>query len=290
MKGVLLAGGLGTRLFPTTIAITKHLLPIADKPMIYYPLSILMLMDIREIMLITTNRDVDCFRELFGDGKDLGIKIEYAIQDQPNGIAEAILIAEDFLDQDNFCLILGDNIFYGDALPNLLRKEPDGKSLATIFACYVDQPSEFGVVEFDEHGNAKSLEEKPKNPKSNYAVTGVYKYDHSAVSIAKKLQPSARGEIEITDLNKVYLEDKKLDVVTLGRGIAWLDTGTFDGITRASAFIDAIETMQGLKIACLEEIALNRGWISKAQIEKASHLYGASPYGLYVKSLLEDSN
>jgi len=286
MKGIILAGGSGTRLHPLTIAISKQLLPIYDKPMIYYPLSILMLAGIRELLIITTPEDNSCFQKLLGDGSQLGMHFEYKVQKTPNGLAQAFVIGEEFIDSDSVCLILGDNIFYGAELQSKLQKcvNPEG---AIITAYPVLDPERYGVVEFDSHMKAISLEEKPKNPKSNYAVPGLYFYDNSVIEIAKSITPSDRGEYEITDVNKIYLEQGKLKVMVFGRGTAWLDTGTFGSLMQASQFVEVIQSRQGLKISCIEEIAYRKGFINEGQLRKIAEPIRKSGYGEYLLKLLE---
>jgi glucose-1-phosphate thymidylyltransferase len=290
MKGIVLAGGSGSRLYPLTKSISKQLLPVYDKPTIYYPLSVLMLGGIKEILVISTPRDIPMIEGLLGDGSDYGVKFEYAVQPEPKGIAQAFLIGEKFINNEPSALILGDNLFYGQSLPQTVRKavtrsqDQDG---ATVFAYHVNDPERFGVVEFNEHGRAITIEEKPKTPKSNWAVTGLYFYDSNVVEYAKKLKPSARGELEITDLNRVYLEKGNLSVETLGRGTAWLDTGTHDTLVSSSTFVQTIEQRQGLKIACLEEIAYHMGFISLSQLEKLASKIPDSSYGIYLKNYLK---
>lgn len=261
MKGIILAGGSGTRLYPLTKAISKQLLPIYDKPMIYYPLSVLMLAGIQEILLITTRRDVQLFKDSLGNGSQWGISIQYAVQEEPRGLADAFIIGEEFIGKDSVCLILGDNIFFGQGFTPLLKQAVNLKEGALVFGYQVKDPSRFGVVEFDSEKKVVSIEEKPEKPKSNYAVTGLYFYDNSVISIAKDVKPSNRGELEITDINKEYLKRKKLKVQLLGRGFAWLDTGTFESLLEAGQFVETVQKRQGYMIACLEEIALNNGWI-----------------------------
>lgn len=285
MKGILLAGGFGTRLHPLTNAISKQALPIYDKPMIYYPLSVLMLAGIRDILIISTKRDIKVFKEMFGDGSQLGLNLSYKIQDYPNGIAECFLLAEDFIDNDNVCLILGDNIFYGHDFVKLLKNAMENKNGATIFGYHVSNPSDFGVVEFDDDNNVLSIEEKPKNPKSNYVVPGLYFYDKDVCEIAKNIKPSPRGELEISDINLEYLKRKKLKVELMGRGIAWLDTGTTKGILDAANFVYAIQSRQGLYIACLEEIAYKNGYISKEDLLILSKFLLKTDYGKYIEKI-----
>lgn len=287
MKGIVLAGGSGSRLYPSTQAISKQLLPVYDKPTIYYPLSTLMLGGIREILIISTPRDLPMIRELLGDGSNLGLKLSYAEQDKPRGISEAFLIGEKFLGQDPCALILGDNLFYGNHLQKYLNQAVAQKTGATVFAYHVTNPGQFGVVEFDKNFRALSIEEKPKEPKSNWAVTGLYFYDSTVVQKAKSLKPSARGELEITDLNRLYLQEGALTVVAMGRGMAWLDTGTHDSLLESSQFVKTVESRQGLKIACLEEIALLKGFIDRRQLAELAEKVPPSSYGLYVKSLLQ---
>ena len=283
MKGILLAGGFGTRLHPLTNAMSKQALPIYDKPMIYYPLSVLMLAGIRDILIISTKRDIKVFKEMFGDGSQLGLNLSYKIQDYPNGIAECFLLAEDFIDNDNVCLILGDNIFYGHDFVKQLKNAMENKSGATIFGYHVSNPSDFGVVEFDDDNNVLSIQEKPKNPKSNYVVPGLYFYDKDVCEIAKNIKPSPRGELEISDINLEYLKRKKLKVELMGRGIAWLDTGTTKGILDAANFVYAIQSRQGLYIACLEEIAYKNGYISKEDLLILSKSLLKTDYGKYIE-------
>ena len=287
MKGIILAGGSGTRLYPITKAISKQINPIYDKPMIYYPLSILMLAGIREILVISTPRDLPLFKELLGNGEDFGVKFEYAIQEKPNGLAEAFIIGEKFINKDSCALVLGDNIFYGHGLTGMLKEAEARKDGATIFGYYVTNPQDFGVVEFDENGKVISLEEKPQNPKSNYAIPGLYFYDNTVVEKAKKVKPSKRGELEITSINEMYLQEEKLHVVNLGRGMAWLDTGTHDALLEAANFVKTIQSRQGVMVACLEEIAYRNGWISKEKVLELAKPLMKSKYGEYLVNLVK---
>lgn len=289
MKGIILAGGSGTRLYPITIGIIKQLLPVYDKPMIYYPLATLMLAGVRDILIISTPEDIDRFKRLFNDGGQLGLSFSYAVQPEPRGIAEALIIGEDFIDNDNVWLILGDNIFFGHGLPELLRKVSTYKDGATIFGYWVADPQRYGVVEFDKSGNVISIEEKPERPKSNYAVTGLYFYDKEAPEIAKTLKPSRRGELEITDLNNEYLKRGKLRVELMGRGFAWLDTGTYDSLLDAAEYVRIIERRQGLKIACIEEIAYRLGYITKEQLIRLAEPLKKNSYGRYLLQIAEES-
>ena len=286
-KGIVLAGGSGTRLYPLTMAVSKQLLPVYDKPMVYYPISILMLAGIREILIISTPHDLPMFRKLLGDGSQLGISFQFGAQPNPEGLAQALIIAEDFLDESPSALILGDNVFYGTELENTLAEADARKEGASIFGYHVSDPTIYGVVDFDEDGNVLSLEEKPVEPKSNYAVPGLYFYDERAPAFAKAQQPSARGELEITDLNRTYLDQGQLHVEILGRGTAWLDTGSHDTLATATDFVKVIERRQGLKIACLEEIGFYKGWLDKGAIETAVERHGSSPYGIYLRDLLK---
>lgn len=285
-KGIILAGGSGTRLHPATQVISKQLLPVYDKPMIYYPLSILMLAEIQEILIISTPQDIGRFEQLLGDGSQWGIKLSYAVQASPDGLAQAFLIGEEFLAGSPACLILGDNMYYGSGMTELLLSAQQGEG-ATVFAYQVSDPERYGVVEFDANKRAISLEEKPSHPKSDFAVTGLYFYDEHVVANAKQVKPSARGELEITDLNKIYLEQGKLNVVTMKRGFAWLDTGTHDSLLEASNFIQTVEHRQGIKIACLEEIALLKGWLSKEQVREKVKTMGKSTYAEYLRRLVK---
>lgn len=287
MKGIILAGGSGTRLYPLTMVTSKQLLPVYDKPMIYYPLSTLMLAGIRDILIISTPTDLPNFERLLGDGSRYGINLSYAEQPSPDGLAQAFLIGEKFIDGDSCAMVLGDNIFYGSGLKAHLREAAARENGATVFGYYVDDPERFGIVEFDEDGKAVSIEEKPAHPKSNYCVTGLYFYDNRVVDFAERVKPSQRGELEITDLNRMYLEDGSLNVVTLGRGFAWLDTGTMDALSEATEFVKVIENRQGIQISAVEEIAYINGWISKERLIESAEKYGKSPYGEHLKKVAE---
>ena len=287
MKGIILAGGKGTRLYPLTISISKQILPVYDKPMIYYPLSVLMLANIREILIISTERDLPIFKELLKDGSDLGLKLEYKVQEKPNGLAEAFIIGEGFIGDDNVALILGDNIFYGSGFTGLVEEAAKLENGAIVFGYPVKDPRAYGVVEFDKNGKAISLEEKPENPKSNYAIPGLYFYDNTVVEKAKNVKPSARGEIEITTVNEMYLSEKKLNVKNLGRGIIWFDTGTHEALLEASNYIEAIQKRQGLYIACLEEIAYKKGWIKEKEIEEKTGKEKKNEYQKYLSLLIK---
>ena len=288
MKGIILAGGSGTRLYPVTKAMSKQMVPIYDKPMIYYPMSVLMLAGIKDILIISTPRDIVNFKELFKDGSELGLNIKYAIQENPNGLAEAFIIGEEFIGDDSVAMILGDNIFYGQSFTSHLESAAKLEKGATVFGYYVQDPRALGVVGFDKNGKVTSLEEKPEKPKSRYAVPGLYFYDNSVVEKAKVLKPSLRGELEITDLNKVYMEEGTLTVELLGRGMAWLDTGTHASMLKASNFVEAVQTTQGTFIACLEEIAFRKGWISKEQVKELAAPLMKTGYGQYLMDVIEE--
>lgn len=293
MKGIVLAGGTGTRLYPITKGVSKQLLPVFDKPMIYYPISVLMLAGIREILIISTPQDLPCFKRLLGDGNDYGIKLEYAEQPSPDGLAQAFIIGEKFIGNDSVCLVLGDNIFYGSFFTKMLRDAvfaAEQKSKATVFGYWVDDPERYGVAEFDDKGKCLSIEEKPEHPKSNYAVVGLYFYPNKVVDVAKNIKPSARGELEITTVNQVFLNDEELMVSTLGRGFAWLDTGTHDSLSEASTFIEVIEKRQGLKVACLEMIAYRHEWITREKLIELAQPMIKNQYGQYLLKMATNPN
>ena len=288
MKGIILAGGSGTRLYPLTKAVSKQIMPVYDKPMIYYPLSTLMLAGIREILIISTPRDLPAFKELFGTGEQLGLSMSYAVQETPRGLADAFLIGADFIGNDSVALVLGDNIFYGQSFSRVLRQAAEREKGATIFGYFVRDPREYGVVEFDENGKALSIEEKPEHPRSNYCVTGLYFYDNRVVEKARQVRPSARGELEITDLNRLYLEDDRLKVQLLGRGFAWLDTGTVESLMDAAVFVQTVQNRQDVIISAPEEVAYHMGWLTKAQLLAAAAQYQNAPYGAHLRAVAED--
>ena len=287
MKGIILAGGSGTRLYPLTMVTSKQLLPVYDKPMIYYPMSVLMMAGIRDILIISTPNDLPNFERLFGDGSSLGINLSYKVQPSPDGLAQAFILGEEFIDGDSCAMVLGDNIFYGDGLGKHLKEAAARQDGATVFGYYVNDPERFGIVEFDGNGKAISIEEKPEHPKSNYCVTGLYFYDKNVCEYAKSIKPSARGELEIIDLNRIYLEKGNLNVVTLGRGYAWLDTGTMDALSEATEFIKVVENRQGIQISAIEEIAYRNKWITKEQLLEHAARYGKSPYGAHLKQVAD---
>jgi len=289
MKGIILAGGSGTRLYPITKSISKQIIPVYDKPMIYYPLSVLMLADIREVLIISTPKDIHLYEDLLGDGSQFGMRFEYKIQPSPDGLAQAFILGDEFIGNDSVCLVLGDNIFYGYGFGGILLETAKLEDGAVVFGYWVKDPERYGVAEFDDNGNVLSLEEKPAKPKSNYAVTGLYFYSNDVVDKAKSLKPSARGELEITDLNRLYLHENRLKVKLLGRGFAWLDTGTHDSLLQASNYIATIEARQGLKVSCIEEIAYNRRFINKEQLLKLADEYRNNPYGDYLRAIAADS-
>ena len=288
MKGIILAGGVGSRLHPITLSVSKQTLPIYDKPMIYYPLSVLMLSDIRDVLIISTPEDLGLYKRLLKDGSQFGISINYIEQQRPEGLAQAFLIGETFIEKENVCLVLGDNIFYGQHFTDKLERASRKEKGATIFGCFTKEPQRFGVIEFDANGKTLSIEEKPPNPKSDFAVTGLYFYDNQVIEFAKSLKPSSRGELEITDLNNIYIKESNLDVEILGRGFTWLDTGTFDSLLEASQLVQTIQKSQGLKIACLEEIAYKKNWIDFEQLILQANKLKNSPYGAYLKNILKD--
>ncbi|EHI98566.1 glucose-1-phosphate thymidylyltransferase [Clostridium sp. DL-VIII] len=288
MRGIILAGGSGTRLYPATKAISKQMIPVYDKPMIYYPMSVLMLSDIKDILIISTPRDIESFKELFKDGKEFGLNIEYAVQESPSGLAEAFIIGEQFIGNDNVAMVLGDNIFYGQSFSEHLKRAASLEKGAYIFGYYVQNPKAFGVVEFNDSGKVISLEEKPEKPKSKYAVPGLYFYDNSVIKKAKMLKPSARGELEITDLNKAYMDEGTLKVELLGRGMAWLDTGTHASMLQASNFVEAIQNTQGIYVACLEEIAYRKGWITSEKVMEIAKSLIKTGYGKYLMEVVEE--
>ncbi len=290
MKGIVLAGGAGTRLYPLTMVTSKQLLPVYDKPMIYYPISTLMLAGIRDILIISTPEDTPRFQHLLGDGRQFGLSLSYKVQLSPDGLAQAFLLGEEFIGDDACAMVLGDNIFYGNGFSKLLKEAAQNaeNGRATVFGYHVEDPERFGIVEFDENGKVISVEEKPANPKSNYAITGLYFYDKDVVEYAKQVKPSARGELEITTLNNIYLKKGRLDIKLLGRGFAWLDTGTMDSLVEAAAFVQMVEKRQGIKISALEEIAYKNGWIDKETLLKSAEKYGKSPYGVHLKKVAED--
>jgi len=288
MKGIILAGGVGSRLHPITLSVSKQTLPIYDKPMIYYPLSVLMLSDIRDVLIISTPEDLGLYKRLLKDGSQFGISINYIEQQRPEGLAQAFLIGETFIEKENVCLVLGDNIFYGQHFTEKLERASRKEKGATIFGCFTKEPQRFGVIEFDTNGKTLSIEEKPPNPKSDFAVTGLYFYDNQVIEFAKSLKPSSRGELEITDLNNMYIKESNLDVEILGRGFTWLDTGTFDSLLEASQLVQTIQKSQGLKIACLEEIAYKKNWIDFEQLSLQANKLKNSPYGAYLKNILKD--
>ena len=288
MKGIVLAGGSGTRLYPMTKVVSKQLLPIYDKPMVYYPISVLMLSGIKNILIISTENDIPLYKSLLKDGRQFGCSFEYAIQKEPKGLAEAFIIGESFIGKDKVAMILGDNIFFGQSFTNILERSAKFKEGAVLFAYKVKDPERFGIIEIDDKNNAISIEEKPKNPKSPYAVTGLYFYDNDVINIAKSIKPSKRGELEITDVNKVYLEKKKLKVEILGRGFAWLDTGTTDSLLKAAEFVSTVQNLEGMQIACLEEIAYKKGWINKKDIEESANKLKNTDYGKYLLNLIKN--